>query len=82
MRARKEGHCNLCDTPIEMGEDIGKWIREWVHATCKERAREALVVTSVTILPESRWTADRKDWVTSAKIRRDMNVGKVRNRTS
>lgn len=53
MRARRPGHCGLCDDSIITYEEISKWLGSWVHESCKanELARK-LAGGSTVVLPD------------------------------
>jgi hypothetical protein len=44
--ARYRGHCNTCDEPIEVGDQLRYEDDEVVHGTCKETVRALREVCS------------------------------------
>lgn len=71
MKAKYAGHCSSCDEPIEIGSDISKLLREYVHTPCKGRELERKrLLAAVKQLPDARGTADQKKQVSSRGLRR------------
>lgn len=77
MKAQYDGTCKLCDNRWYRNADIVRWAGSWVHPACRDqdvvrRRSEGQVDT----LPDARGGADRGQWISSTRIRKDWAVGK------
>lgn len=75
MKARRGSACSLCENLVQVGDDIGRWLGSYVHASCREGAKASIVREE---LPTNREGLEHGLWAIARKQTLRPSVGKTR----